>query len=226
MTAQVRPPERIIQEIFWRRSDNRQQAKRLRWNPGSDHTSTRYHGQLAESVTSLLHQLNRGDRGVLDLLIPLVYRELHQIAQGYLRREAPGHTLQPTSLIHEAYLRMVEQSHPDYKSRAHFYGVAARVMRQILVDHARSRQALKRRSETGEALGDTLEIPGEPVLILALDQALERLTAADERKARFVEMRFFAGMTAEEIAACTDIPPYTVRRELRLAQAWLHKELA
>ena len=178
-------------------------------------------------MTALLKQLGKGDRTALDELLPLVYRELHQIAEAYLRREAHAHTLQPTSLIHEAYLRLVEQSHPDYSNRTHFYGVAARVMRQILVDHARTRQALKRGGEEAQVpLSDTLEFPGRPVLVLALDEALDRLNAVDRRKAEFVEMRFFAGMTAEEISECSDIPPYTVRRELRLAQAWLHKELA
>jgi RNA polymerase sigma-70 factor, ECF subfamily len=187
----------------------------------------RYDSPVAESVTALLKQLSRGDRGVLDELVPLVYHELHQIAEGYLRREAPAHTLQPTSLIHEAYLRLVEQSHPDYNSRAHFYGVAARVMRQILVDHARARQARKRGGdEANVPLSDTLEFPERPVLVVALDDALRRLSAVDERKGRLVEMRFFAGMTAAEISECSGIPPYTVRRELRLAQAWLHKELA
>lgn len=182
---------------------------------------------MTESVTVLLKQLGKGDRSVLDELIPLVYHELHQIALAYLRRESPGHTLQPTSLIHEAYLRLIEQSQPDYVSRAHFYGVAARLMRQILVDHARTRQALKRRGEEANVpLTDTLEFPGRPMLVVALDEALDRLTAVDERKARIVEMRFFAGMTAEEISECSGMPPYTVRRELRLAQAWLHKELA
>ena len=159
--------------------------------------------------------------------MPIVYRELHQIAEGYLRREAPGQTLQPTSLIHEAYLRLVEQAHPEYHSRAHFYGVAARVMRQILVDHARKRHALKRGGDDAATpLADTLEFAERPVLVIALDEALERLTALDERKARLVEMRFFAGMTADEISESAGIPAYTIRRELRLAQAWLHKELA
>lgn len=190
-------------------------------------TSPRYDGPVAESVTALLKQLGKGDRRVLDKLVPLVYHELHQIAEGYLRREDPAHTLQPTSLIHEAYLRLIEQSHPDYTGRAHFFGVAARVMRQILVDQARTRQALKRGGdEANLPLADTLQFPEQPVLVVALDEALDRLTAVDERKARLVEMRFFAGMTTEEIAECSGIPPYTVRRELRLAQAWLHKELA
>jgi len=186
-----------------------------------------YHSPVAECVTALLKQLAQGDRGVLDVLIPIVYRELHQIASGYLQREPAGHTLQPTSLVHEAYLRLVEQSHPEYTSRAHFYGVAARVMRQILVDHARARQSLKRGGEiTNVPLADALEFPGRPGLVLELDEALDRLNASDERKARFIEMRFFAGMSAEEIAACTGVPAYTVRRELRLAQAWLHKEIS
>ncbi|HTT62965.1 MAG TPA: ECF-type sigma factor [Bryobacteraceae bacterium] len=125
---------------------------------------------MAESVTALLQQLGKGDRAVLDELMPIVYRELHQIAGAYLRRESPAHTLQPTSLIHEAYLRLVEQSHPDYTSRAHFYGLAARVMRQILVDHARARGALKRGGhEDPVPLSDTLEFPGRPVLVVALD---------------------------------------------------------
>lgn len=156
--------------------------------------------------------------------MPFVYRELHQIARGYLGREAPQHTLQPTSLIHEAYLRMVEQSHPDYSSRAHFYGVAARVMRQILVDHAR--HAAKRGGGEAIPFTDSLEIVSDrPVAVLELDEALHRLANVDLRKANLVEMRFFAGMTAEEIGECATIPVHTVRRELRLAQAWLHKEL-
>ncbi len=177
-------------------------------------------------VTKLLKRVSAGDRSALDELIPFVYRELHQIARGYLGRELPQHTLQPTSLIHEAYLRMVEQSHPDYASRAHFYGVAARVMRQILVDHARGRHAAKR--DGGEAIPftETLEVASDrPVAVLELDEALHRLANVDLRKASLIEMRFFAGMTAEEIGECATIPVHTVRRELRLAQAWLHKEL-
>jgi RNA polymerase sigma factor (TIGR02999 family) len=181
---------------------------------------------MDEPVTELLKRVSTGDRSALDELIPFVYRELHQIARGYLGRELLQHTLQPTSLIHEAYLRMVQQSHPDYSSRAHFYGVAARVMRQVLVDHARARHAAKR--DGGEAIPftETLEIAsGRPVEMLELDEALHRLADVDLRKASLIEMRFFAGMTAEEIGECATIPVHTVRRELRLAQAWLHKEL-
>jgi len=182
---------------------------------------------MTQSVTELLKHLGKGDKQVLDVLIPLVYQELHGIAKGYLRRE-PQQTLQPTSLIHEAYLRMVGQSHPDYLDRAHFYGVAARIMRQILVDHARARGAAKRGSgEKTFSLNETLDFaPQQEPMVIALDEALGRLAETDERKARLVEMRFFGGMTAEEIEECTSIPAHTVRRELRLAHAWLHKELA
>ena len=180
-----------------------------------------------EEVTTLLKRLGGGDKTALDDIIPLVYGELRRIAQGYLNRESPGITLQPTALIHEAYLRMVRQTHPDYVSRAHFYGVSARIMRQILVDHARGRHAKKRASEQTTVLSESLEIAGkQPVEIVVLDDALSRLFAVDERKSNLVEMRFFGGMTAEEIAECASIPVHTVRRELRLAQAWLRKELS
>jgi RNA polymerase sigma factor (TIGR02999 family) len=180
-----------------------------------------------EEVTILLKRLGGGDKAALDEIIPLVYAELRRIAQGYLRRESPGNTLQPTALIHEAYLRMVRQSHPDYASRAHFYGISARIMRQILVDNARQRHAKKRASEQTIALSETLEIAGQrPQGVMVLDEALNRLFAIDERKSNLVEMRFFGGMTADEIAECASIPAHTVRRELRIAQAWLRKELS
>jgi RNA polymerase sigma factor (TIGR02999 family) len=178
-------------------------------------------------VTRLLKRLGGGDKTALDEIIPLVYQELRQIARGYLSHEPAGHTLQPTALIHEAYLRMVRQSHPDYSSRAHFYGVSARIMRQILVDHARQRQAKKRGANRDIPFSETLQPSRGPEMnIVALDQALVRLSSIDNRKSALVEMRFFGGMTAEEIAECASIPVHTVRRELRIAQAWLHKELA
>lgn len=178
-------------------------------------------------VTELLKRLNEGDRTALDDLIPIVYRELHKIAQGYLWREAPEQTLQPTSLIHEAYLRLIQQSHPSYTSRAHFYGVAARIMRQILVDHARSRQAAKRGGGEKISLTEAADIQSNRTLeVMALDRALNRLAAEDGRKAQLVEMRFFGGMTAEEIGESLSLGPQKVRRELRLAQAWLHREVS
>ena len=177
-------------------------------------------------VTQLLKRLSSGDKSALDEIIPLVYQELRQIARGYLSHEPAGQTLQPTALIHEAYLRMVQQSHPNYSSRAHFYGVSARIMRQILVDHARRRQAKKRGADRDIPFSETLQpSSGLPMNILALDQALVRLSSIDSHKCALVEMRFFGGMTAEEIAECVSIPVHTVRRELRIAQAWLHKEL-
>jgi len=180
-----------------------------------------------QEVTLLLKRLGRGDKAALDEIIPLVYAELRRIAQGYLRREFSGGTLQPTALIHEAYLRMVRQSHPDYASRAHFYGISARIMRQILVDHARGRRAQKRASEETTVLSESLEVSGkQPLGVIVLDEAINRLSAIDERKSTLVEMRFFGGMTAEEIAECASIPVHTVRRELRIAQAWLRKELS
>jgi RNA polymerase sigma-70 factor, ECF subfamily len=179
-------------------------------------------------ITELLKLLSGGDKAALEQIIPLVYQELHQIARGYLGREPPGHTLQPTALIHEAYLRMVQQTHPDYVDRAHFYGIASRIMRRILVDHARRRQAKKRNKREQVALEETLHFgeQSQPITVVALDQALGRLSSIDERKSRLVEMRFFGGMTAEEIAECVELSVHTVRRELRVAQAWLHKELS
>jgi len=181
---------------------------------------------MAPDVTEALRKLNRGDKSALDELFPLVYRELHKIADGYLKRESPGHTLQPTSLIHETYLRMVKQTQPEYPGRASFFGVAARVMRQVLVDHARSRQAAKRGGGEKTTLTDVVEIAAErSPIILAVDEALDRLALEDAPKARMVEMRFFAGMTTEEISESMDLPLQSVQRQLRLAQAWLRKEV-
>jgi RNA polymerase sigma-70 factor, ECF subfamily len=179
-------------------------------------------------VTRLLNDWGRGDSAALDELLPLVYQELRKLAGGYLRGERPGHTLQPTALIHEAYLRLVSQDAPRFEGRAHFFGVAARLMRQILVDHARERTAAKR---GGGALKISLE-DAPPVFteedagsLLALDEALERLAAFDERKCRVVEMRSFAGMSVEETARALGVSEPTVKREMRLAAAWLRREL-
>lgn len=180
-----------------------------------------------ENVTILLQDLRRGDQSALDALIPLVYRELHKIAGGYLRGERKGHTLQPTALVHEAYLRLIGQDQPDYRNRSHFYGVAAQVMRQILVDHARRFRAAKRGG--GGARVPLQEVAGLAVeradVVVHLDEAMDRLRRNDELKARLVEMRFFGGLTAEESAEVLDLPVATVRRHLRVAQAWLQREL-
>ena len=177
-------------------------------------------------ITVLLSRLSGGDREAFDQLIPLVYQELHRIAEGYVRRESRNHTLQPTALIHEAYLRLVESSGAGYQNRSHFFGVAARVMRQILVDHARARQAAKRGVAVRVAFEPRFDFaPERDRIVMDLDDALSTLSRDDSGKARLVEMRFFGGMTAEEIAECVHAPVHIVRRELRAAQAWLRRAI-
>ena len=154
-----------------------------------------------------------------------MYQELHRIAEGYLRRESQNHTLQPTALINEAYLRLAEYGGTDYQSRKHFFAIAARVMRRILVDHARARYAAKRGVEVTVALEDSDFAPAKDRIVISLDDALNALANEDDQKARLVEMRFFGGMTAEEIAECVATPVHIVRRELRSAQVWLRREI-
>lgn len=183
---------------------------------------------MQTSVTQLIARLRNGDRTALDELIPLVYTELHKIAEGYLSNEGRPHTLQPTALVHEAYLRLLGAQHPDYKNRAHFFGVAAHIMRQILVDHARSRNAAKRGGEAFTVVIDENLDAGaqRESTVIALDDALRSLALIDENKVRLVELRFFGGMTAEEIAEFLPDSVHRVRREMRLALAWLHREVA
>lgn len=178
------------------------------------------------SVTQLLHEARAGDSSAMDRLFPLVYAELRRLADSCLRRERPGHTLQRTALVHEAYLRLVGNNQPDFQDRAHFLGIAARIMRQILVDYARRRNAGKRSS----ALKRPLEEAGaaaleRPASMIQLDDALTDLEKHDAQKARLIEMRFFGGLTAEESAAVLGLPLPEVRRELRIAQAWLGRAL-
>jgi RNA polymerase sigma factor (TIGR02999 family) len=176
-------------------------------------------------VTLLLVQWARGDQRALDELTPLVYKELRQLATSQLRRERNSHTLQPTDLVHEAYLRLVDQKKPSWQSRSHFFGVAARLMRQILVDHARRRQAAKRaglRVSLSDAEGVGLERGRD---ILALDQGLRDLEKIDPRKCKAVELRFFGGLSHDEIAQALNVSSITIRRDLRMAEAWLHNEL-
>lgn len=178
------------------------------------------------SVTVLLQAWKEGDRSALDRVVPLLYTELRKIAAAYLQREPDGHTLQPTALVNEAYIRMAAGSEPDLQSRAHFLGIAARVMRQILVDHARSRLAGKRAGGARIPLDAELAFT-EPraALILALDDALLDLERQDPEKARILELKFFAGMTAEDSAAWLGLSVHQVNRQMRLAQAWLRREL-
>jgi RNA polymerase sigma factor (TIGR02999 family) len=181
---------------------------------------------VPESITVLLSRLSGGDQDAFDRLIPLVYQELHRIAEGYVRRESPNHTLQPTALIHEAYLRLVDSNSAGYQNRTHFFGVAARVMRQILVDHARARHAAKRGAALKVAFEPRFDFaPERDRILMALDDALSTLSRDDSGKARLVELRFFGGMTAEEIAESLHTPIHVVRRELRAAQAWLRREM-
>jgi RNA polymerase sigma-70 factor (ECF subfamily) len=182
----------------------------------------------AQSVTDLLNHVKHGDQVSVDQLVPLIYTELRRIASGCLRKERSGHTLQPTALVHEAYIRLIDQTQPDYQSRAHFFGIASQVMRQILVDHARSRNAAKRGGGVEKIPLDleNLSICTErPEQLLVLEDAMQALAQFDARKARLVEMRFFGGLTAEESAQIVELPVQTVRRELRVAQAWLKREI-
>ena len=176
-------------------------------------------------VTRLLDEWARGNRQALDDLTPLVYRELRQLAASNLRKERQGHTLQPTALVNEAYLRLVDQRNPNWQSRSHFFGVAARLMRQILVDHARKRKAGKRAGEK-ISLEEAVSLHHERNRHLAaLDTSLNALEKLDPRKCRAIELRYFAGLSMEEIAQALDVSPVTVRRDLRMAEAWLHNEM-
>jgi RNA polymerase sigma factor (TIGR02999 family) len=181
----------------------------------------------AGPVTLLLRDFAAGDKTALDRLMPLVYSELRRLADGHLRRERPGHTLQPTALVHEAYIRLIGQEQPDYRSRAQFLGIAARVMRQILVDHARSRSAGKRgHGQAPCTLDESIDAAVErPLAMIAVDDAIDALERTDARKATLIEMRFFGGLTAEESADVLQLPVEKVRSELRIAQAWLQREL-
>lgn len=179
-------------------------------------------------ITRLLVDWQHGDKAALNDLMPLVYHELRKLAAGYLGKERRNHTLQPTALIHEAYLRMVDQDLPEWQNRAHFFGIAARLMRQILVDHARTRGASRRgSSQTIVSLEDAPPVftYEDTTSLLMLDDALTKLTSFDERKSRVVEMRAFGGMTVEDTARALGVSEPTVKRDMRLAQAWLRREL-
>jgi RNA polymerase sigma-70 factor, ECF subfamily len=181
-----------------------------------------------QEVTNLLFEWKQGNKAAMDLLTPLVYNELRRLAERYLRNERSAATLQPTALVHEAYLRLVAQSMPDWESRAHFFGVAAHLMRQILVDHARKHRSAKRgggveRMSIDEIVGLGTEKPSD---IIALDDALKALAEIDERKAKVIELRFFGGLSVEETGVALGVSPATIGREQRLAEAWLHRELS
>jgi len=179
-------------------------------------------------VTQLLMRFRQGDHAAESQLVPLVYAELRRLASGYLKRERSDHTLQPTALVHEAFLRLAGGNQPPWQDRSHFFAVAARLMRQILVQHARRHQALKRGKDFERLpLEEEFVFSEEKsVEMLALDQALDRLARQDERQSRIVEMKFFGGLNIEEIAGLLEVSPRTVKREWTMARAWLHKEVA
>jgi RNA polymerase sigma factor (TIGR02999 family) len=186
------------------------------------------HSSTTETITECLLEARRGDRAVLDRLFPLVYDELRRIAHAALRRERGDHTLGTTGLVHEAYFKLVDQTRVEFRDRAHFYGVAARAMRQILVDYARRHTAAKRGGKVRPlALEETtVAVEGRAEALVAVDEALERLAAHDAGLAQVVECRFFAGLTEDETADALGSSPRTVQRQWRRAKAWLYQELS
>ena len=178
-------------------------------------------------VTDLLVHWSEGDQEALNKLIPLVYDELHKLASRYLRRERRDHTLQTTAVVHEAYLKLVNQRDANFENRLHFFAVAAQIMRRILVDYARRHHASKRGGDLYKLSLDEALVTSEEkgADLLALDEALERLAAIDPRQSRVVELRVFAGLTLEETAQALNISPSTVRREWSTAKAWLHRQI-
>jgi RNA polymerase sigma factor (TIGR02999 family) len=182
---------------------------------------------MGADVTRLLRAWSSGDSEALNALTPLVYEELHRRAHWQMRHEHPGHTLQTTALVNEAYLRLVDMRTVSWRDRAHFFALASRVIRHVLVDAARSRRSLKRGADAApEALHEELLISENPVTdIIALDDALKALSAIDERKNQVVELRFFGGLTVEETAEVLRVSAETVKRDWKLAKAWLRREL-
>jgi RNA polymerase sigma factor (TIGR02999 family) len=185
--------------------------------------------QVAETrnITQLLTAWSSGDKAALDALIPVVYDELRRQASRYLRRERPGHTLQTTALINEAYLRFVDQKTMKWQNRAQFFGIASQLMRRILVDHARAKHRAKRGgSDIRVSLTEAMALSSnQEIDLVELDEALNRLAEIDEQQSKIVELRFFSGLSVEETAAALNISPATVKRDWSMAKAWLHREI-
>lgn len=181
-----------------------------------------------DEITQLLLAWNHGDQRARDELTPLIYDELRRLARGLLRRERPGHSLQPTALVHEAFLRLIDQNQVNWQNRAHFFGAAARLMRQILINHAEARRAAKRGGETERVSLNDVDhsAPGQEIDLIALDEALGRLERLDPQQGRIVEMRYFSGLTIDEIAEAIGVSPATVKRDWSMARAWLRRELS
>ena len=180
-------------------------------------------------VTLLLAQLREGNREAANDLIPLIYNELRRMAGSYMQHERPGHTLQATALVHEAYVRLAGEQQGPWQNRAHFFAIAAHTMRQVLLDHARRRHAGKRGGNNARKVEiDEVLLIAEDKLedVIAIDEVLERLALIDPRQSRLVELRYFAGLSVEEAAEVMSVSPRTIKREWRSAKAWLHRELA
>jgi RNA polymerase sigma-70 factor, ECF subfamily len=184
-------------------------------------------GYSPDQVTELLIEWSNGDRGALDRLIPLVYDELHRLSARQIRKEARDHNLQTTTLINEAYLRLIDQTRVRWQNRAQFFGIAAQIMRRILVDYARSRSYLKRGGDLQMMSPDDVAVvaPERCAEVVAVDDALSKLAAVDSRKTQIIELRFFGGLSIEETAAVLKVSPGTVMRDWTLAKAWLHREI-
>lgn len=182
----------------------------------------------SNEVTQILLDWSNGDKAALDKLVPVVYSEMRRLANRYMRRERPGQTLQTTALVHEAYVRLIDYKNMRWQDRAHFYAVAAQVMRRILVDRARARNAAKRGDAARKvSLAEAEGISSQPAAdILDLDHALKELEELDPRKSQIIELRFFGGLNIEETAEALGISPTTVQREWRSARAWLYRAIA
>lgn len=180
-----------------------------------------------DQITQLLKDWGNGDQTARDQLISLVYEELRRMAHRHMRKERPGHTLQTSALVHEAFVKLVDQTAVQWQNRAHFFGIAAQMMRRILVDHARGRQYAKRGGNARYvALDEAVIVSEERVAdVVALDEALVRFAAVDQRKSQIVELRFFGGLSIEETAAVLAVSPGTVMRDWTLAKAWLRREM-
>ena len=182
----------------------------------------------SEGITQLLVDWGKGDQAALEQLMPLVYSELRRLASNYLRRERGEHTLQPTALVNEAYLKLVDQRNPKWQNRAHFFGISAQLMRRILVDHARQHQAAKRGGSAQQRIsltGAEAFAQQPEVDLLALNEALDELARMDPQQGRIVELKFFGGLSIEEIAAVLGIGHATVERDWKMARAWLRRQL-
>lgn len=182
----------------------------------------------SQEITQLLLAWGQGDLTALERLMPLVYEELRRLARRHMNRQRPGHTLQTTALVNEAYLRLIDSSQVQWQNRAHFFAVSAQLMRRILVDFARSRKSLKRGAEARQVtLDDSLEVSSDRGAdMIALDDALNALAEMNPRQSQIVELRYFGGLSEEEIAEALKISPRTVRRDWSLARAWLYRELS